>query len=164
MTGRMSLLNHRTGVSPDHLLLDFSSSCSGIPSMVPETPEQVNDARAKNHGITCLISLARVNELFENTSLTGANVNRQLFFHSSYRSNPYIWNRLFGQPLISSFNDSPIVVFEFESKTNGQCRLQTNECVFSLRQVARGSGVYVSTVKLWAKHPLFNSLFIRHRL
>ena len=57
---------------------------------VPETPEQVNDARAKNHGITCLISLARVNELFENTSLTGANVNRQLFFHSSYRSNPYI--------------------------------------------------------------------------
>ena len=78
-----------TGVSPNHLLLGFSRS-SGIPSMVPETPEQVNDARAKNHGITCLISLARVNELFENTSLTGANVNRQLFFHSSYRSNPYI--------------------------------------------------------------------------
>jgi hypothetical protein len=36
-------------------------------SQMPETPEQVNDARAKNHGITCLISLARVNELFDLT-------------------------------------------------------------------------------------------------
>ena len=51
---------------PNHLLLDSGTSAD-IPSMVPETPEQVNVARAKNHGITCLIFLARVNELFENT-------------------------------------------------------------------------------------------------
>ena len=70
--------------------------------MVPETPEQVNDARAKNHGITCLISLARVNELFENTSLTGANVNRQLFFHSSFRYN-YSKNRLYDHLSLAPF-------------------------------------------------------------
>ncbi len=63
--------------------------------MVPETLEQVNDARDKNHGITRLISLARVNELFENTFLTDAKDNRQLFIHASYRSK-YSKNRFFG--------------------------------------------------------------------
>jgi hypothetical protein len=86
--------------------------------MVPESPEQVNDARAKNHGITRIISLARVNELFENTF-----VNRRNCSFTLLTGPTPIFETVFSANLsLAPFMILPIVIFEFVSKTKRRCR------------------------------------------
>ncbi len=130
--------------------------------MVPETPEQVNDARAKNHCIGLNISRPRkwINweHFCEPTQTLIVNCSFTLLLGTTTPRTVFTANLS-----LAPFMIFPIVVFEFESKTNRRYRLQTRVFFFLWGELQEGPVVYSNTEKLWAKYPLFNSLFIRHR-